>query len=137
MEIKFFDYYVKTNKRRDLVNITNLVEDAIKKSKIKDGIVLIFLPHATCGLFANEDELNIKKDYLEFFNRLCPEDKEYYHNIIDNNADSHLLSSIFKQFYILPIRNGYLVRGTWQEIFLAEFDGPRERKIHILIFGNT
>ncbi|MEM4757976.1 MAG: YjbQ family protein, partial [Nanopusillaceae archaeon] len=75
MEIKFFEYTLKTNKRRELVNITNLVENAVNKSKIKEGIVLIFLPHATCGLFANEDEINIKKDYFNFFERLCPENE--------------------------------------------------------------
>ncbi|MEM1687839.1 MAG: secondary thiamine-phosphate synthase enzyme YjbQ [Nanopusillaceae archaeon] len=136
MEIKFFEYTLKTNKRRELVNITNLVENAVNKSKIKEGIVLIFLPHATCGLFANEDEINIKKDYFNFFERLCPENDIYHHNQIDNNADSHLLSSIFKQFYVFPIKDYFIIKGTWQDLFLAEFDGPRERKIHILIFGS-
>lgn len=137
MEIKFFEYTLKTNKRRELVNITNLVEEAVNKSKIREGVVLIFLPHATCGLFANEDEDNIRKDYFNFFERLCPEKEKYYHNKIDNNADSHILSSIFKQFYIFPIKNYFIIKGTWQDLFLAEFDGPRERKIHILIFGNS
>ncbi len=129
------EIFVKTNNRREVVNITGLIEDVVKESNVKEGFVLIFLPHATAGLFANEDEPNIKKDYLNFFENLVPEEGNYYHNLIDNNADSHLLSSIFKQFFIYPIKNGNIVKGTWQDLFLAEFDGPRNRRIIVLIFG--
>jgi len=135
MEIKFFEHSIKTNRRRDVINITDIVEEDLRKSGIKDGIVLVFLPHATAGLFSNEDEPNIKKDYINFFERLAPEENNYYHNEIDNNADSHLLSSLFKQFFIYPIKNGKLIRGTWQELFLAEFDGPRNRRVLVIIIG--
>ena len=129
------EFYVKTNKRREVINITENIREIIKKSGIKNGIILIFVPHATAGLLVNEDEENIRKDYLNLFERLVPENGKYYHNLIDNNADSHLLSSLFKQFYVLPVKNGELYKGTWQEIFLAEFDGPRERKIFVTIIG--
>jgi len=135
MEIKFFEHNVRTSERREVINITDIVEEDLRKSKIKDGIVLVFLPHATAGLFANEDESNIKKDYLNFFERLVPEKEDYYHNQIDNNADSHLLSSIFKQFFIYPIKDGEIVKGTWQELFLAEFDRPRKRRLLVIIIG--
>ena len=129
------EFHVKTNKRREVINITENIREIIKKSGIKNGIILIFVPHATAGLLVNEDEENIRKDYLNLFERLVPENGKYYHNLIDNNADSHLLSSLFKQFYILPVKDGELYRGTWQEIFLAEFDGPRERRIFVTIIG--
>jgi len=135
MKIYTKEISIQTNKRREVINITDYVEKIVRESKIKDGIVLVFLPHATAGLFANEDEPNIKKDYLNFFERLVPENGNYYHNQIDNNADSHLLSSIFKQFFIYPVKDGKLIRGTWQELFLAEFDGPRNRKIVVIIIG--
>ncbi|BFI73488.1 UPF0047 protein Bsu YugU [Nanoarchaeota archaeon] len=129
------EFYLKTNKRKEVINITKNIREIVKKSGIKNGIILIFVPHATAGLFANEDEENIRKDYLNLFEKLVPENEKYYHNLIDNNADSHLLSSLFKQFYVLPIKDGDLYKGTWQEIFLAEFDGPRERKIFVTIIG--
>lgn len=135
MEIKYFETTIKTNKRREIINITKIIEEYIKKSNIKNGIILIFLPHSTAGLFANEDEENIKKDYINLFESLVPENNDYYHNLIDNNGDSHLLSIIFKQFYIFPVKDGNIIRGTWQDIFLAEFDGPRNRKIIITIIG--
>jgi secondary thiamine-phosphate synthase enzyme len=133
--IKQYEFKIRTNKRREVINITEYVEKYVEKSGISNGILLIFLPHATAGIFTNEDEENIKKDYLNLFEKIVPENENYYHNLIDNNADSHLLSSLFKQFYVLPIKDGKIYRGTWQEIFLAEFDGPRERKILITITG--
>jgi len=135
MKIYTKEIYIQTNRRREVINITGHVEEIVDESKIKNGIVLVFLPHATAGLFSNEDEPNIKKDYLNFFERLVPEKGNYYHNQIDNNADSHLLSSIFKQFFVYPVKDGKLVKGTWQELFLAEFDGPRDRKIVVIIIG--
>jgi len=134
--IYYKEFYIETSRRREIINITDKIEKIVEESNIKNGLVLIFLPHATAGLFANEDEKYIKEDYLEFFERLVPEKENYKHNIIDNNADSHLLSSIFKQFYVFPVKDGKIVRGTWQELFLAEFDGPRHRKVVTVVVGN-
>lgn len=134
--IHYKEFYVRTSKRREIINITDEIEKIVEESNIKNGLVLIFLPHATAGLFANEDEKYIREDYLKLFEKLVPEKESYKHNIIDNNADSHLLSSLFKQFYIFPIKDGKIVRGTWQELFLAEFDGPRNRKIVTVVVGN-
>ncbi|RDD52659.1 YjbQ family protein [Nanoarchaeota archaeon NZ13-N] len=135
MKIYTKEISIQTNKRREVVNITDYVEKIVRESKIREGIALVFLPHATAGLFSNEDEPNIKKDYLNLFERLVPEKEDYYHNQIDNNADSHLLSSLFKQFFIYPVKDGKLIRGTWQDLFLAEFDGPRVRRVLIIIIG--
>jgi secondary thiamine-phosphate synthase enzyme len=120
---------VQTSKRRELINITQEVE---KRIKIENGICFLFVPHATCALIMNEDEPLIKADYLNLFEKLVPENQNYNHNKIDNNADSHLLSLLFKPFLIIPIKNKSLYKGTWQEIFLAEFDGPRRRKVVII-----
>ncbi|MGC9079679.1 MAG: secondary thiamine-phosphate synthase enzyme YjbQ, partial [Nanopusillaceae archaeon] len=124
-----------TNKRREIMNITEKIREYVKKHRINNGFVIIFLPHATAAIFANEDEENIKKDYLNLLEKLVPENGNYYHNKIDNNADSHLLSSLFKQFYIIPIKNNDLYLGTWQEIFLLELDGPRKRRVFLTIIG--
>jgi len=123
------EFFIKTSKRREIINITKYVEDIVRESNIKDGIVLIFVPHATAALITNEYEPNIVKDYLNLLERLVPENGNYYHNLIDNNADSHLLSVLLKPFLIFPVKDDEIVRGTWQEILLVELDGPRNRRI--------
>ena len=135
MKIYTQELTVKTKRRRELINITSTIEEHIRKSNIRNGITLIFLPHATAALISNEDEPLIRKDYMETFEKLAPEKYSYEHNKIDNNADSHILSMIFKQYHIYPIIDGEIKRGTWQELMLAEFDGPRTRKIVIVAIG--
>ncbi|MEM4972065.1 MAG: secondary thiamine-phosphate synthase enzyme YjbQ, partial [Sulfolobales archaeon] len=76
------------------------------------------------------------KDLYDFFEKLAPEKGSYEHNRIDDNADAHLLSSLFKQFYIFPIHDGKLIRGTWQELIITEFDGPRTRMIIVMVLGD-
>lgn len=126
---------IRSRERREVINISRQVESVVNESGVRNGIVLVFLPHATAGLFANEDEPRIRRDYEELFERLVPVNGDYRHNEIDNNADAHLLTALFKQFYVLPIVNGELVRGTWQEVFLADFDGPRVRRVVVVIIG--
>jgi secondary thiamine-phosphate synthase enzyme len=129
------EFTVTSRGRREVINITDYVEAAVRESGVRNGLVLVFLPHATAGLFANEDEPRIRKDYKGLFERLVPENGDYEHNKIDNNADAHLLASLFKQFFVLPIIDGRIVRGTWQEILLADFDGPRTRRVVVLVLG--
>lgn len=126
---------VRTSKRRDLVNITDLVESAVRESGVREGVAIVFLSHATAALFANEDEPRLRRDYAALFERLVPQSGQYEHNAIDDNADAHLLTALLKQFYVFPVKEGQLVRGTWQELFLAEFDGPRTRRLHVVVMG--
>ena len=135
MKVFTREFTVTSRGRREVINITDHVEAAVRESGVRNGLVLVFLPHATAGLFANEDEPRIRKDYEGLFERLVPENGDYEHNKIDNNADAHLLASLFKQFFVLPIIDGRIVRGTWQEILLADFDGPRTRRIVVLVLG--
>lgn len=135
MKVFTREFTVTSRGRREVINITDHVEAAVRESGVRNGLVLVFLPHATAGLFANEDEPRIRKDYEGLFERLVPENGDYEHNKIDNNADAHLLASLFKQFFVLPIIDGRIVRGTWQEILLADFDGPRTRRVVVLVLG--
>ncbi|MBP1448456.1 MAG: secondary thiamine-phosphate synthase enzyme YjbQ [Thermoproteus sp.] len=135
MKIYTKELSVKTSRRRELVNVTGLVEGAVGEAGVREGIALVFAAHATAALFANEDEPNIRRDYEAFFERLAPRDGAYEHNKIDDNADAHLLSALLKQFYVFPVKGGRIVRGTWQELFLAEFDGPRNRRILVVVVG--
>jgi len=120
---------VSTSEKFQILNITQKVEENIKE--LNEGVVLVFLPHATAGLMLEEDEEGLKRDIIKKLREIVPEDGKYEHNKIDDNAHAHILSGMVKQFVILPVKNGRFVRGTWQEILLLEFDGPREREVII------
>ena len=125
-------FNVSTEKRYQLIDITEKVEKIVKKSPIKEGLVLVFVPHSTAGILLTENEEGLKEDFLKVFEKAV-KGIDFLHNQIDNNADSHILAGIVGQGRILPIENGKLVRGTWQQIFLAEFDGPRTRQVIVKI----
>lgn len=121
---------VKTNQRYQLIDITNQVEETIAKDKVKDGLCLVFVPHSTAAIILTENEPGLKNDWLKILKKLV-EGEEFQHNRIDNNADSHILSGLLGQGKVLLIENGQLIRGTWQQIFLVELDGPRTRRVII------
>lgn len=123
---------VETEKKYQLINISALVEDAAAHSKVNNGLCLVFVAHSTAAIILTEDEPGLKKDWLKLFQKLVGNEK-FEHNRIDNNADSHLLSGLLGQGKTLPVENGRLVRGAWQDIFLAELDGPRKREIIVKI----
>ena len=135
-------FTVSSSKRQELINITEEVEKAVSESKTKEGICFVVVPHSTAALVLTENEEGLKKDWLKFLNRLV-KSKDFSakggptpgweHNRIDDNADSHILAGILGQGKVLPIENGKLQRGTWQQIFLVELDGPRERKVIVKI----
>ncbi|BDR91453.1 secondary thiamine-phosphate synthase enzyme YjbQ [Vulcanisaeta souniana] len=135
MKVITKDMTISSKGRREVINITSHIEDFVKGTGIRNGLVLVFLPHATAAIFANEDEPRIRVDYENLFEKLVPANGNYLHNEIDDNGDAHLLTAIFKQFYVLPIINGELRRGTWQEVFLVDFDGPRVRNIVLVAIG--
>ncbi len=131
------EYSVSTNKRFEVVKITELVENTVKESGIRNGYVLVFAPHATAAVIVNEYEPNVASDYLEWIKKYVPPDYEWRHNTIDNNAHAHIASSIIGASRIFPLIDGRLVRGVWQEIMLLELDGPRRsRRIVVEVMGS-
>lgn len=121
---------VKTPKR-GLIDITEKIE-----KNIDDGnLVHIFVPHTTAALLINENEPGLLKDIEELFERLIPENGTYLHNRIDNNAHAHLRSIILANSLLIPMEGGRLLLGTWQRVFLVEWDGPRERKVIISVIS--
>ncbi len=118
---------IRSTKREELIDITKKVEEQIKD--IKEGIVFLYVPHATAGITINENyDPNVNDDILEFFKKLIPQGK-WKHDKVDNNADAHIKSSIIGVSQTIPIKNGKLMLGRWQSVSLCEFDGPRERTI--------
>ena len=126
------EFNISTKERYQLIDITERVERIVQESDIKNGLVLVFIPHSTAGIILTESESGLKEDWLKVLKKLVS-DFDFLHNKIDNNADSHILSGLIGQGKTLAIENGRLIRGTWQQIFLAEFDGPRTRKVIIKI----
>lgn len=137
---------INTSKKTEFIDITDKINAAVKKYKNgkHSGFCIVYVPHATAAVMVNEYEPNIVQDYETFYINLVnitkkekrrDEKKEVYkHNIIDNNAESHLLASLIGPSKQFIIDNGQLVLGTWQSIILCEFDGPRRRRIVIEIF---
>ncbi|PIP92367.1 hypothetical protein COW77_00400 [Candidatus Wolfebacteria bacterium CG18_big_fil_WC_8_21_14_2_50_39_7] len=123
---------VSSQERYQLIDITDEVEKIVKESGVKDGLVLLFVPHSTAGILLTENEKSLKEDWLDFLKKLVS-GFDFQHNRIDDNADSHLLSGFIGQERILPLKGGQIIRGTWQQIFLLELDGPRKRKIIVKI----
>ena len=122
---------IRTTKPMEVIDITDRVEQIVAKTGINEGICLVYVPHATSTVIINENESNLRKDFLKFFEQLVPKGN-WAHNTIDDNAEAHLKSAFFGQGRVLPISNGKLARGTWQQIMLCEFDGPREREVIVL-----
>ncbi len=119
-----------TKERYQLIDITEKVEKIIKEKHIKNGFVLVFVPHSTAAILLTENEEGLKKDWISFLQKMVA-GFNFQHDKIDNNADSHIISGLVGQEKTLPIKNGKLVRGTWQQVFLLELDGPRNRKVII------
>jgi len=126
------EFVVSTQNRYQLVDITDKVEGIIREKGVKEGLVLIFVPHSTAAVILTENETGLKKDWLEIFKKLTS-GIDFQHNKIDDNGDSHILSGLLGQGRTLAIKDGELVRGTWQQIFLVELDGPRERRVIVKV----
>jgi len=119
---------VSSKDRYQLIDITDKVEGIIRESKVKHGLVLVFAPHSTAGIILTENESGLKEDWLQILKKIVS-GLDFLHNRIDDNADSHILSGLLGQGKTLIIENNELIRGTWQQIFLVELDGPRSRRI--------
>ena len=125
---------INTSLKTELVDITQRVQKVATESKIKEGVVFIFVPHTTAGITINENaDPSVKVDITGKFNSLIPAHDNYTH--IEGNADSHIKSTIVGQTTNLIIDNSRIVLGTWQGIFFCEFDGPRNRKVYIKLIN--
>uniref|UniRef100_A0A7V0Z4H8 YjbQ family protein n=1 Tax=candidate division WOR-3 bacterium TaxID=2052148 RepID=A0A7V0Z4H8_UNCW3 len=137
--MSFYEFSISTNKSEELIDITDEIESIISRANAKDGIVHIFIPHATAGIILNESaDPNIKTDFLNALERAIPKRANYLHDRIDRNASAHIRSAIVGSSLTIPLRNGRMVLGTWQSIMFCEFDGPRTtRRIIVQILENA
>jgi secondary thiamine-phosphate synthase enzyme len=123
---------VRTTKRIELIDITNEIQQIVSKSKVKQGICFLFVPHTTAGITINENaDPSVREDIINTLNRLVPAGRGYSHT--EGNADSHIKSSLLGNSLHIFIESGKLCLGTWQGIFFAEGDGPRTRQVWVKI----
>lgn len=133
----FTDYLVfNTKKRREYVNITEDVASAVEKSRIQEGMVLVSAMHITAGVYVNDAEDGLIQDIDEWLEKLAPFGPNYrHHRTGEDNGDAHLKNLMIGSQVVLPITKGKLDFGPWQQVYYAEFDGQREKRVIIKIIG--
>lgn len=124
---------LKTIKRIEVIDITREINSIVADSGVKDGLVNVFSRHSTSGIVINENESGLVEDFKNLLINLVPEEAGYNHDIIDNNADSHLRSLLLGNDVSVPLDGGLMELGTWQSIFFIELDGPRTRNISVTV----
>jgi secondary thiamine-phosphate synthase enzyme len=123
---------VKTRERTELVDITSDINKLIQKSGVDQGLCMIFVPHTTAAITINESaDPSVKSDILKILNQIIPWEANYRH--LEGNSPAHIKSTLVGSSELIAIENQRLILGTWQGIFFCEFDGPRNRKLHVRI----
>ncbi|OPZ81550.1 MAG: hypothetical protein BWY76_02995 [bacterium ADurb.Bin429] len=133
----FTEYlWFTTRKRREYVRITDQVAEALRKSGVREGMVLVSAMHITAGVYVNDNENGLIQDIDEWLEHLAPADPRYrHHQTGEDNGDAHLKSMLVHHEVIVPITDGKLDLGPWQEIFYAEFDGQRRKRVILKVMG--
>lgn len=123
---------VRTREREQLLDITEEVEVAVREAGVAEGVCFVWSLHTTCGVTVNESaDPDVGRDIAAWLARLAPRDADYRH--AEGNADAHIKTSLVGTCATLPVSGGKLLLGTWQGVFLAEFDGPRSRRVAVRV----
>ena len=132
------ELWFQTSKRRELVNITQNVATCLKKSGIKEGMLLVNAMHISASVFINDDEPGLHRDFERWLEKLAPEKpyEQYDHNGYENNADAHLKRTIMGREVVIAITKGQLDFGPWEQVFYGEFDGMRKKRVLVKIIGD-
>jgi secondary thiamine-phosphate synthase enzyme len=126
----FLTLSITTRNRSEMIDITSQIEGELKKSGLKDGVCLLFVPHTTAGITINESaDPSVATDIQAMLNKLIPWEGSYRH--LEGNSAAHIKSSLIGSSVMVFVESGHLKLGTWQGIFFCEFDGPRSRKLYI------
>ena len=131
------DYlWFNTRQRREMVRITEQVSEIVAKSGVTDGVVLVSAMHITAGVYVNDWEGGLIEDIGEWLEKLAPSGRDYrHHQTGEDNADAHLKRTLIGHQVLLPITNGRLDLGPWEQVFYAEFDGRRRKRVVVKILG--
>ena len=132
------ELWFETKERVEFINITRPVEDVVRRSGVKEGMVLVNAMHITASVFVNDDERGLHGDFKRFLDHLCPYEptSQYRHNDTgEDNADAHLKRQLFGREVVVAITAGKLDFGPWEQIFYGEFDGRRRKRVLVKIIG--
>ena len=129
--------WMNTTQRREYLNITPQVEEIVRKSGVREGLVLVNPMHITASCYINDDERGLIQDFDELLERLAPYDVKKYrhHQTGEDNGDAHLKRQLFGREVVVAITDGKLDFGPWEQIFYAEFDGRRKKRILVKVIG--
>jgi len=128
--------YFTTKKQAEFVNITNTIEELVVRSGIQEGFVLVSAMHITAAVIINDEESGLKKDIMEWLDNLAPMDRDYHHHWSGEvNGGAHLRNLLLGHQQIVPITKGRLDLGPWEQIFYAEFDGRRRKRVVVKAIG--
>ncbi len=127
---------ISSSKKFEIIDINDAVAKAVQESDVKEGVCLVYIPHATAAVTINEnDDPNIGTDLLNAIDKMIPLHAGYIHDQIDNNAAAHIKAAIIGPSETIPIHDGQLIMGTWQDIIIVDFDGPKRRKVIVKIIN--
>lgn len=138
MTAKVFTEYLwfQTKRIREYINITQQVEDLVRKSGVAEGFALVSAMHITSAVYINDAEAGLIQDIDEWLERLCPPNPNYrHHQTGETNGDTHLKNLLIGHQQIVPVTKGSLDLGTWEQIYYAEFDGLRRKRVIVKIMG--
>ena len=128
--------WFNTRKHREFINITDKVEELVRRSSIAEGFVLVSAMHITAGVYVNDAEEGLIADIEEWLERLAPYRPDYRHHATgESNGDAHLKSLLVHHEVLVPITSGKLDLGPWQQIYYAEFDGQRRKRVILKALG--
>ena len=131
------DYlWFNTRKRQEFIRITDEISAIVRTSRVSEGTVLVSAMHITAGVYVNDNESGLIKDIDQWLETIAPFRQNYqHHQTGEDNGDAHLKSLIIHHEVIVPVTNGKLDFGPWQQIFYAEFDGQRDKRVIIKVMG--
>jgi secondary thiamine-phosphate synthase enzyme len=125
-----------TPQRRALVNITTRLADIVRRSAVREGLCLVSAMHITAAIWVNDEEDGLKGDFQEWLEQLAPARADYrHHHTGEDNADAHLKRTLVHHQVILPVTAGALDLGPWEQVFYAEFDGQRKKRVVVKVLG--
>lgn len=128
-----FEHHIATQNAQQMSKVTNMVREDIKKSKVEEGIVIVYSPHTTAGFTINENaDPDVVHDVLAGMEEAFPTQRPYYQHA-EGNSHAHIKTSNFGVSQTLILHQGDLVLGIWQDLYFCEFDGPRNRKFYVKI----
>jgi secondary thiamine-phosphate synthase enzyme len=135
------DLRIRTKKKLEILDVTDEVQRIVEESRIKNGVVNLWVPHSTAAISVNERDADLWEDILAVLQNVAPVEGSYLHNakyrwsIGEQNAHAHILSCLIQPGISIPLENGGMQLGTWQSILFIEMDGSRSRRIHVQVMG--